>query len=882
MKPRAGQWCRLMALAVIVCSLLLSSAALGADDPSYILARHGGGSQRSGDPFILNIRSSIDQPTIVHLTPQPLWSAAIPDGDSLQGFLHGADGIPGLGLRTDNADAGEQQLFTATGQQAFAATEGGVIADPPALAQDHSGYIFRVGANGAALLDAFAPSGAVRWTIQLPGTFASQGSLIVGNDGDAYLAIGGSSGTEILHLSKTNGTVVAATPLPGEVSAFDLTPEANGVAILASNGSQVELVFINSGGTVTHTVPISGDGSVYSYSYNSSGDVFVSAQTSSAGSCGGTITKVNTSGSIAFQTSLPSAGACPVTGNGNIAALPDGGVAYIANQGTTGQQLGVLNADGSKRWTADPKSSLVLNLGDGADYPLVDTAGHIYVRDLLSNAPCDDGAHTCSGLQIQELDPSTGQVLDSVPVYYSDGVSDLFECGGSFELGAGQFYLVISPDDSHAESCSSLDAFAFVGMQPEYPLPPASTAGTESTAPPSNLTVSAAVVSARPTDPLLKRGISFKLSDSTQSNQVASYQYAWSSSATTPPNINSANPLQTYVPGSSGPALLDYRPTSPKATWYLWARVVTKDGTIGSWSSPTAVQTPLAPILVAVGDSITSGHHKDSGFAKTICNDPDYGYPYYVSLRMNTLLPPKWQATYVNLARSGFSTSDVLDGGTDACGVRYVGSGRTTAPITDGQQDLNASVRITGQESWNRVVITAGINDTNWISTVKKAILSSALIPSSLLQNATCSTVLWAAWSGYNRSIDNTIAANAYRILMDLDTAQLGGDPDAQISWLGYYNMAGTGLLPAGCASAVQQAVNQVDAAIRYGLGATGRSYSWIDPDSVMHMRADRIQQFYLPEDVCFLNLGCKTNPPGWPHPNSAGAQAIAALISVS
>jgi hypothetical protein len=39
--------------------------------------------------------------------------------------------------------------------------------------------------------------------------------------------------------------------------------------------------------------------------------------------------------------------------------------------------------------------------------------------------------------------------------------------------------------------------------------------------------------------------------------------------------------------------------------------------------------TPKVPLIVAVGDSITSGHHRETPEATMTCDDANYGYPRY-------------------------------------------------------------------------------------------------------------------------------------------------------------------------------------------------------------------------------------------------------------
>ena len=313
------------------------------------------------------------------------------------------------------------------------------------------------------------------------------------------------------------------------------------------------------------------------------------------------------------------------------------------------------------------------------------------------------------------------------------------------------------------------------------------------------------------------------------------------------------------------------------------------DNTAGPWSGSAAVHTPKAPKLIVLGESISSGHHKDSATAKTVCKDDRYGYAYEFSLKWQASLPVQWRTAnqYVNLAWSGFATQrqkasaaagNVVDGGKDACG-RSSGY----APLTKAKQLLAAN-----KNSWNRVVISAGINDTNWMDVAGKIIglqllqeylhsLTPAL-PGDLAEGD-CRSVITGQWNGWRADIKAGLVQGVRRIVSGLRSA----DASVAVTWIGYFNMSGTGTnqlrakpyMPATCDRPMQEAIRGLNDTIRGGLPG---DVTYIPMSAVMDNNVSRIQSMYLlsgAADVAFKS----NNPPGWPHPNAAGAKAIAAVI---
>lgn len=237
-------------------------------------------------------------------------------------------------------------------------------------------------------------------------------------------------------------------------------------------------------------------------------------------------------------------------------------------------------------------------------------------------------------------------------------------------------------------------------------------------------------------------------------------------------------------------------------------------------------------------------------------------------------MPSQWRdGGYFNHARSGFSTQQVLDGsGVDACTDTYQAGGQgTSSPIIDAVNELNGH-----DGSWNRVVITAGVDDTNWYDLLKTTGLDSLMSTDWVYGDAQCRGDVGTKWSGWSGSVADQTTSNA-RHIMDWLT---GTGQDVKVFWISYYNIAGTGApAPGSCAGAFNEAMGTLHSHIRANLDSN--SYTWIDVSAAMNGRGDRIQDWYLTDTLDALAL---LNGPhtGWPHPDTNGVRAISDSIQIN
>jgi hypothetical protein len=462
----------------------------------------------------------------------------------------------------------------------------------------------------------------------------------------------------------------------------------------------------------------------------------------------------------------------------------------------------------------------------------------------------------CVAYEVDLLNGITGAVTSSSKIHTQVGMT--YALGTDLDLDNGLAVL-----GGAVDSQLTMFGFALAGAAQAYPESDRPTVGPAPTAP--NISLSAP----SPSDAILTRGLTLTATSGTGGIPIAKYQYAWApvSASTKGPTT----PLQTCKAGSK--CRLSFAATKPSSAWTLFARAVDATNKSSSWAS-TTIQTPTAPALVALGDSITSGHHANSVTSLATCNDGAYGYPQAVFNKMEGDLPKQWRnsSRYYNFAYSGFTTSEVLGGGNgdDACGAHH------SSPITAAQAALAAN-----SNSWNQVVISAGVDDTqNWGGLLGS--IASSYLLNPFYSSSQCTTAL-KGWGGYNSGVQSTIKSNVTSIATNLRTA----DEASALYWVGYYNVAGTGspglsplgnpVVPATCANAFQAADSKLTNVIQSGL--TGITYTWINTDSKLHMKNADLQSINA-LNIAGMQLKIKLLLSGWPHPNRLGSSTIALLFT--
>jgi len=328
---------------------------------------------------------------------------------------------------------------------------------------------------------------------------------------------------------------------------------------------------------------------------------------------------------------------------------------------------------------------------------------------------------------------------------------------------------------------------------------------------------------------------------------------------------------------------------------------------------PTTTTTqpppPPPPLLVAVGDSVTSGHEARPGAWwwqpwRTTCDDPGVGPAAPGSSwagNLRALLGVPWNR-YFNFAHSGASTGNVLTTSpyTNPCGVV---SQAARTQIADANAVLAANPSRAGAA--NVAVVTAGVNDTNWVAVATQLVarqLGGAVAglfgfaPGWAVANPGACTdwvignpagnatpgappgAIPPAWNG--AAVSGAIAGGAAAISLNLISA----DPGAQVRHPLYYRWIGDPNLPPVCNPAAVTATTTMNGWIGVGILVAKIVWAFLggNPNRIQAV----CQQLWNPGAASIqtrlLSFGIANWAvvPGWPHPNAAGRGALAGCVN--
>jgi hypothetical protein len=299
-------------------------------------------------------------------------------------------------------------------------------------------------------------------------------------------------------------------------------------------------------------------------------------------------------------------------------------------------------------------------------------------------------------------------------------------------------------------------------------------------------------------------------------------------------------------------------------------------------------------MLVAVGDSMTSGHQAASnGFGAwfTTCDNPGTGAAAPGSSwagNLRALIGVPWNR-YFNFAHSGSATTDVLTTSpyTDPCGVA---SQPAVPQIGDATALLQRWPSAPGAA--NVAVSTAGINDTNWVAVATKLVKGQT--PAWATGNAQACTdwvlgnrlgnpgappgVITPAWNG--EATSRAISGGTAQIALSL----IAADPGAQVRQLLYYRWIGDPNLPRVCNPAVNNASNKLNGWVTFGVTVAKVVWAFARGDA-RRIRAvcprtwNPGPNFIQTRKFSFGVPNWKVVP-GWPHPNAAGRTSLAACVN--
>ena len=209
---------------------------------------------------------------------------------------------------------------------------------------------------------------------------------------------------------------------------------------------------------------------------------------------------------------------------------------------------------------------------------------------------------------------------------------------------------------------------------------------------------------------------------------------------------------------------------------------------------------------------------------------------------MAAALPAAWSPLYVNVAFPGAGVSSVLNGGSDSCSDSH-------------PSQVEDVVKVSDPTTWNIVVVTAGINSTNWVDVVKELTKDTAISLTDSGDKLVCEEAVTEHWNLAVRRSD--ITARTAEVV-----EAIGTRTNASIYWTSYFSIDGStlasGWSPIGseCADEMGYALGALHAAIQAGLE---REVTWVDVESVSVST-----QMWA----------------GWPHPNSEGHRAIGLAVA--
>ncbi len=312
-------------------------------------------------------------------------------------------------------------------------------------------------------------------------------------------------------------------------------------------------------------------------------------------------------------------------------------------------------------------------------------------------------------------------------------------------------------------------------------------------------------------------------------DSVIGYEYRWRG-----PTIGSAHPTALESPTVS------YRNLYPEMAYALDVRAIDENNHRSAWFNAWRGRTPSVPNVIVAGDSIAAGYSRRWFTGDATCVDVDLSYGRQLAAEIATMLPSQWAPTYTNVAWAGAGLASVANGGTDSCGV-------------DHASQLDRIRQLASSDTWNIVVMTAGINSTNWSDVIVSLTADATFSLTASGDKHACKSAVTDLWNIELRQPAITEAASIVSTAVVSDT-------NAQVLWTGYYDITDTEFTPlyrpitGVCSDEMEYALDALHDALRAGLAD---DVKWVD-----------------------IDVGVSTQKwAGWPHPDSQGQKTIAHRI---
>ena len=282
----------------------------------------------------------------------------------------------------------------------------------------------------------------------------------------------------------------------------------------------------------------------------------------------------------------------------------------------------------------------------------------------------------------------------------------------------------------------------------------------------------------------------------------------------------------------------------PETRYALEVRAIDVHGWESEWELAWRGTTPPPPHVIVAGDSVASGYRRAWFSQDSTCRDIDLSYGSTVVATVAAGLPPAWAPTYTNLAWPGAGVGDVLSGGSDSCSDRY-------------PSQVDEIEQIADPATWNIVVMTAGINSTNWVDVITALTRDTALSLTERGDKAACQNAVAAKWNIRERS------GFVSEVARDIAT-RIADSTNARLLWTSYYQLAGTRFAPLWspvgpeCEDEMNGALELLHGAVRAQLPDT---VTWVD------LTAAQVDT---------------QRWAGWPHPDASGHAVIGRAIADS
>lgn len=343
------------------------------------------------------------------------------------------------------------------------------------------------------------------------------------------------------------------------------------------------------------------------------------------------------------------------------------------------------------------------------------------------------------------------------------------------------------------------------------------------------IVVSATLHTPQPHNKLLEADL---VVDAYDNDGIVRYEYRWLG-----PTVGDLSTATVLAPTVS------YEIVKPSSAYALDVRAIDVNNNPSDWYRAWQGTTPDVPNVIVAGDSIASGYTRQWFTSDATCTDVDYSYGSSLAAEIAASLPSQWSPTYTNLAWAGAGVGNMIDGGSDSCGVSH-------------ESQVDQIRTLSSPDTWNVVAVTAGINSTNWTDVIVE-----------LTTDATFSLTAGGDRDVCNSAVRNTWNFESKRSAVSQRTAEVSRaiteGTNAQVLWTGYYDITDSELAPlyrpitGACSAEMSYALDALHGALRDGLAERVR---WVDIDT-----------------------GIATQKwAGWPHPSALGQATIAHRIAVA